>query len=761
MELLEAARAWAAAGFSVIPVAADGTKKPAVPWKPYQEVRAGEEQLVPWFRSDQYDGFGIVCGGVSGGLELLEVEGRAVEDTLPSYRQALVDNGYGGLWDRLNTGYVEMSPSGGLHWLYRVEGGPARRNLKLARRPATADELVADSADRVKVLLETRGEGGYVVVAPSYGRTHPTGKPWRALVGGPDSVPTITVNERDALHAIASMFDQMPSVEPVAPRPTGDMFGHGSHGDRPGDDYNEHAAWDDVLEGWTRARSFGGSCYGWVRPGKRVGDGISATTGRNDADNLFVFSSSTEFETERPYSKFAAYALLHHGGDYSAAAGELRSRGYGKPPAPSTATVLSLVPAMDSRPVIESGSLVRVVGVEPSPEPLPVAPVPAAAPMSRDEAHTVFMRWLGKDYDTDALDAVLATAAAERLDGDPLWLLLISGSGNAKTETVQALDGVGALVVSSISSEGALLSATARKDRSKQATGGLLRQIGDRGVLVIKDVTTILSMDRNSRGMLLAALRELHDGRWSRNVGTDGGQTLEWRGRIAVVGAVTTAWDRAYDVIASMGDRFILLRMDSNLHREESGEQAIWNTGREAEMRAELSGAVAGVLANVTDGVGVTVTREEVKTLLAAANLVTRARTGVDYDYKGDVIDSHAPEMPTRFAKQLTQIMRGAVAIGTDRHQALRLAIRCARDSMPPLRLDILDDVVAHPGSTVNDVRKRLGKPRATVDRQLQALHILGVLECREESLGGNGTKWLYSVAGGIKADALAALPDL
>lgn len=750
MDLLEAARAWAHHGFSVIPVAADGSKAPAVAWKSYQKVRADDDALVYWFEFGAYDGFGIVCGAVSGGLELLEVEGRAVQDVLPLYRQALIDNGYGALWDRLNAGYLEQSPSGGLHWLYRVEGGQTRRNLKLARRPATADELVADSADRVKVLLETRGEGGYVVVAPSAGRTHPTGKPWRALVGGPYSVPTITADERDALHAIASMFDQMPLPDQI--RAGGGLLGGkdstGAHGNRPGDAYNASASWDDILDGWTRTRSFGGHCWAWVRPGKNPRDGISATTGRNDGDNLYVFSSSTEFEPERPYSKFAAYTLLHYGGDYSAAAGALRGEGYGATEAERRDV------AYDHR-----GEVVERSGMAIEPKLLPTAST--VTPMSRDDAHAVFMRWLGKDFDTDALDAVLATAAAERLDGDPLWLLLISGSGNAKTETVQSLDGVGAVVVSAISSEGALLSATSRKERSKQATGGLLRQLGDRGVLVIKDVTSILSMERTSRGMLLAALRELYDGRWSRNVGTDGGQTLEWRGRIAVVGAVTTAWDQAHSVIASMGDRFILLRMDSTAYRLTSGRQAIGNTGHEEDMRADLSAAVAGVLAGVSDGAGVTVTEDETETLLAAADLVTRARTGVEYDYKGDVIDAHAPEMPTRFAKQLTQVMRGAVAVGMDRGQALRLAVRCARDSMPPLRLAIVDDVYAHPQSTSSDVRKRLDKPRSTVDRQLQALHILGVVKCDEIPLGGTGTKWLYSIADGINVHAVTALPGL
>ncbi|OBA31644.1 hypothetical protein [Gordonia sp. 852002-51296_SCH5728562-b] len=55
------------------------------------------------------------------------------------------------------------------------------------------------------------------------------------------------------------------------------------------------------------------------------------------------------------------------------------------------------------------------------------------------DVHAAFTDWLGDDYDTDALDAVLAAAAVEQLDGDPLWLLLISGSGNAKPRSTDRL----------------------------------------------------------------------------------------------------------------------------------------------------------------------------------------------------------------------------------------------------------------------------------------------------------------------------------
>src|SRR5678815_399093 len=57
---------------------------------------------------------------------------------------------------------------------------------------------------------------------------------------------------------------------------------------------------------------------------------MSATTGRaNDRDRLYVFSTSTIFESEVPYTKFGAYALLNHGGDHSLAASSLARKGSG------------------------------------------------------------------------------------------------------------------------------------------------------------------------------------------------------------------------------------------------------------------------------------------------------------------------------------------------------------------------------------------------------------------------------------------------
>lgn len=369
------------------------------------------------------------------------------------------------------------------------------------------------------------------------------------------------------------------------------------------------------------------------------------------------------------------------------------------------------------------------------------------APITMEQCHAVFRRWLGDSYDLGALDAVLAAAAVERMDGDPLWLLVVAGSGNAKTETVQALQGVGALLTSTISSEGALLSATSARDVAVGATGGLLRQVQPRGLIVIKDVTSILSMSRDARAAVLAALREVYDGYWTRAVGTDGGRELTWAGRVGLVGAVTTAWDQAHTVISTMGDRFVLVRTDSNskVGRRAAARQTLANTGSEAQMRKELSDAVAGVIAGMGSAPAALTVAEQDR-LMDAAELVTLARTAVESDYRGEVLEAHAAEAPTRFTRQLQQIVRGAVALGVGRDYAVALAIRCARDSMPPLRLAVIDHLADHPDQSSWRIYRALDKPRSSVKRTVDQLHELGVLTVNRDEDFNVDHGWRYSL---------------
>lgn len=326
--LLEQAIRWQAAGIVALPVRSDGSKAPGLAtWKEYQQRRPSIDELVQWFGHGA-QGIGVLTGAISGHLEMVELEGRAIlGGALARLKEHAADHDALGLLDKVIDGYCEQTPSVGIHLLYRLEGGGVRRNTKLAR-----------TADR-QVLAETRGEGGFVVVAPSAGTTHPTGAAWTIISGSIEQVATITLDERDLLWAIIRMLDEEPEREAATEHAIGGMLAGSIAGTRPGDDYNERADWSDILAGWTRATRMG-SGYGWRKPGKQ-GPGISATTGQSadGVDRLYVFSTSTEFEPERPYTKFAAYALLEHRGDYGAAAKALAAAGYGSQPQQSTVAV--------------------------------------------------------------------------------------------------------------------------------------------------------------------------------------------------------------------------------------------------------------------------------------------------------------------------------------------------------------------------------------------------------------------------------------
>lgn len=281
--------------------------------------RLTPQQIAAYVRSGRADGIGVFCGLASGGLLMLEAEGRA-RGLLPNVREAAIQQGSLELLERL-AGCVDESPSGGIHFYARVIGGPTPGNTVLAARPG---------ADGKEVLFETRGQGGWSVVAPSSGRTHKSGKPYRFLRGSPATIPTFTVDELERLFAVFRAVDEMPAPEPVAAqpadlrrreRPAGDIL--------PGEDFNQRASWEEILTGWKPGQVVGDRRH-WTRPGKD--HGTSATT---TADVLCCFSSATalpQFDSSSgkgAVSKFAAYAHLNHGGDFKAAARTLWDQGYG------------------------------------------------------------------------------------------------------------------------------------------------------------------------------------------------------------------------------------------------------------------------------------------------------------------------------------------------------------------------------------------------------------------------------------------------
>ncbi|MGW1219498.1 DUF927 domain-containing protein [Streptomyces californicus] len=364
-DMRAAAREYDDAGLCVLPIKADGSKKPLVGWMDYKVTRTTPEQHDGWFSGDKPRGIAVVYGAISGNVELIEFEGIAIrEGVLNAVTTIMNDSGLGKPWADILGGWVTESPSGGRHYRVRVQGGDVPGNLKLASRLAREDEYTDADRQRlrekpnariVRVLIETRGEGGYGLVEPSGGSVHATGRPYVRVAGGPATMPVLDADTVTAIREVCRMVDKLPLPEvaktaprPAPRRPDGAL--------RPGDDYEARATWEEILRGIFRPISTRGeeTIWGWA---DGVG-GVKATTGRGGADRLYVFATGSEFQAEVPYSKFGAYALLEHNGDHKAAARALAHKGYGGRPLASvgTASRTATTPAPSAAPTLAPAS---------------------------------------------------------------------------------------------------------------------------------------------------------------------------------------------------------------------------------------------------------------------------------------------------------------------------------------------------------------------------------------------------------------------
>src|SRR5260370_10458000 len=174
---------------------------------------------------------------------------------------------------------------------------------------------------------------------------------------------------------------------------------------------------------------------------------------------------------------------------------------------------------------------------------------------------------------------------------------IVGAPSTAKSEILFAASDLPWIISAAKVTEAALLSGTPTRERHKTATGGLLRQVGDFGVLLCKDFTSVLAQNQDARNQALAAVGEVYDGRWDRPVGTEGARVLTWRGKCGMIGGVTPDLDRYHQVISLLGDRFLLIRPTPPEARQ-AGRKALAHRGHETQMRTELASALGGLVIN-------------------------------------------------------------------------------------------------------------------------------------------------------------------
>ncbi len=295
-------------GISLIPVRDKQQKNrpaktPYGNWKEAQTKRASEGEL--WHDLEKYETTAVaaVCGEISGRLECIDIDSKyypGIDAVLFTDLNKL----YQELFNKLR---IHKTPSGGYHILYRIEDHDTEGNQKLASRK--------DEAGKTVTFLETRGEGGYILMPPCMGYT----------VHQDNEIPLLTWEERCSIINLCRSYNE---VIKVAPNPEPTKTESSWYSLNPFEAFNLACNPIELMEsgGWKFERDRV-NFIDFTRPGKSLG---TSATFNKEKRVFYIFTSSTGLDSERGYNPATLYAKFNCNDDKRLAYKNLSDRGFGR-----------------------------------------------------------------------------------------------------------------------------------------------------------------------------------------------------------------------------------------------------------------------------------------------------------------------------------------------------------------------------------------------------------------------------------------------
>lgn len=350
-------------------------------------------------------------------------------------------------------------------------------------------------------------------------------------------------------------------------------------------------------------------------------------------------------------------------------------------------------------------------------------------------------KWQHLEDDT-VIDVMLAVYLINNVQStDPLWMLFIAPPSSGKTELLRAFGNhPGAYFLSNLTPN-TLISGKVQEIKDKHGNKiekdvSLLPKLNGK-TLIIKEFGTVLSLRPDQRAEILSQLREVYDGMYTKEFGT--GKSIKWKGHIGVMAACTPVYDKHYGVISSLGDRFLLYRIE-NIAKRKMGIKAQKVVGQEIEMRDELESVFHNFINQFEEfekpggpEIEAAINTEIKEAILTLACFCAAARTTIERSpYDRDSIDYvPEPEGPPRLTKQFMQLAIGLAFVhGKDEvdQDIYEIVRKVGLDLLPKQRLRVINCLKSsEKGLSQVAISKHISLPRTTVRRRLEDLNMVGL----------------------------------
>jgi hypothetical protein len=341
-----------------------------------------------------------------------------------------------------------------------------------------------------------------------------------------------------------------------------------------------------------------------------------------------------------------------------------------------------------------------------------------------------YCHWLAIDQDIESLEIILASMLDRKVLGDPLWLFVVAPPGSTKTEILRSIYGLKSIAyhLSSLTSKTII---SGRENKQGNIVKGIYSKINGK-VVIIPELSEVLSKTRDERNAIFAQFRDLYDGRCVYGYGTTD-EPIAVDCNIGLVCGATSAVDMYGSVHAVLGERFLKVRPQFN--RELAKNRALENQKQLTWMRQQLALEAENFFTKLHINEP-TISDEQAKKIGNLGEFTGYVRTTVTNLGFNEFDTSEwqpEPEFPTRISQQLQKlakclaIIRGKDEVTDDEIKTLS---RVAKDSCIPNRLRTLEVIHRHTEpQTIQQIAKETGLDFKKARNSLEALSVIKMLE--------------------------------
>jgi len=343
------------------------------------------------------------------------------------------------------------------------------------------------------------------------------------------------------------------------------------------------------------------------------------------------------------------------------------------------------------------------------------------------EVYKVYRKYFHIE-DTKRIDIILAVALSQKLEGIPIWLILVGPSGDMKSVQLNSFVGLEQVYKLHNLTSKSLVNGY----RNKKKYPDLAPELNNK-IIIIPDMAQILKLPPVDKAELWGQLRDLYDGMAGKISGM-GSRASYDNLKVTLLAGSTPAIDGQILIHQDLGTRELIYRTKGNKMKRKVMEKCMENEELEQQIIEGVKEKTKDFL-DKTNVVRNYINPKYLEELMKIAIYITYMRATAEFDqYANELRNFVYPEEPTRIIKQLKRLYICLMSLSNDylEERALEILWEVAKSSSFPIRIKIFDYLIKQTEeASTSKIAEDLKIGKSSAKRALSVLWNIDIVTCK------------------------------